>query len=132
MSWVFVTVPSRIPAMYSFSADSKNSTPRVARPMKMGSTPVAIGSSVPPCPMRFSWNTPRSFAATSWLVQPPGLSTIKIPFAISALPDNPALRQQRQNGMPRACDSTRNRRACRCRMPAAAQSLTKLGGVVVF
>ena len=55
---------------------------RVARPMKMGSTPVAMGSSVPPWPTRFSWKTPRSLAHTSMEVHPSGLSMIKIPLGI--------------------------------------------------
>lgn len=43
----------------------KNSTPRVARPTNTGSTPVAMGSSVPPWPMRRVPNTRRSRAVTS-------------------------------------------------------------------
>ena len=53
-SWVLVTSPSRSPAAYSLSPSVENSTARVARPTKTGSTPVAMGSRVPPWPMRFS------------------------------------------------------------------------------
>ena len=53
-SWVSVTCPSRRPATYSFCPFSANSTPRVACPTKTGSTPVAMGSRVPPWPTRFS------------------------------------------------------------------------------
>jgi len=80
ISWVSVATPRRRCATYSFSSASANSTALVARPANTAKTPVAMGSSVPECPTRFSWHTPLSFAATSWLVQSRGLSTINIPF----------------------------------------------------
>ena len=64
-----------------------NSTARVARPTKTGSTPVAMGSRVPPWPIRFSWNTPRSLAHTSWEVHSEGLSMMRTPSAMAHLPD---------------------------------------------
>lgn len=82
VSWVLVTTPSFNPAMYSFSDSDANSTARVARPTKTGSTPVAMGSSVPACPTRLSWRTPLILAHTSILVHSWGLSITMIPFAI--------------------------------------------------
>lgn len=67
--------------MYSFSPFSANSTARVACPTNTGSTPVAMGSRVPPWPTRFSFRMPRILAQTSMLVHPAGLSMITIPLA---------------------------------------------------
>ena len=103
VSWVLVTTPSRIPATYSFRLVSANSTARVACPTKTGSTPVAMGSKVPPCPTRFSRRMPRILAHTSMLVHPAGLLTIKIPSGIpvplfsAAKPSAAGLPRKRRN-----------------------------------
>ena len=54
--------------------------------MKTGSTPVAMGSSVPAWPTRFSWYMPRSLAHTSMEVHPAGLSMMRIPLGMGNLP----------------------------------------------
>ena len=82
VSWVLVVRPRRSPATYSFSPPSAKLTARVAWPTNTGSTPVAIGSRVPACPIFFVFKIPRSFAHTSIDVHPAGLSIITIPFAI--------------------------------------------------
>ncbi|MPM92763.1 hypothetical protein SDC9_139899 [bioreactor metagenome] len=85
-SCVSVTRPRRSPATYSFFPFSANSTARVACPTKTGSTPVAMGSSVPPWPTRFSFRMPRSLAHTSMLVHSMGLSMMMIPLGITRPP----------------------------------------------
>src|ERR1700694_1309619 len=55
---------------------------RVASSKQSTSTPVAIGSSVPACPMLFSLVPRRTFCTTSWLVMPDGLSTIRKPIKL--------------------------------------------------
>ena len=82
LSWVSVTTPSLSPATYSLRDSAANSTARVARPTKTGSTPVAMGSRVPAWPTRRSRRMPRTLATTSWEVQSWGLSMTIIPFAI--------------------------------------------------
>ncbi len=68
---------------YDLLPDNTNSESRVAPPMQIGSTPVAIGSNVPPCPIfsprRRSWNADLSLATTSEDVHPGGLSTLRNP-----------------------------------------------------
>ncbi len=59
------------------------STAFVASPIKTGNTPVAIGSSVPECPMRRVAHIPLNFATTSNDVKPSGLFIIKIPVIFS-------------------------------------------------
>ena len=46
-----------------FSDSEANSTARVARPTNTGSTPVAMGSSVPAWPTRLSWKMPSQLGA---------------------------------------------------------------------
>src|SRR5271166_2850055 len=50
------------------------------RPSTSGKTPVAIGSSVPKCPMDRSPTSRRILATTSWEVHPAGLSTTITPL----------------------------------------------------
>src|SRR5712691_8767395 len=52
---------------------------RVARPSSTGSTPSAIGSSVPAWPTRFWSASRRTLATTSCEVQPRGLLTFRMP-----------------------------------------------------
>ena len=85
-SWVSVTWPRRRPATYSLRLFSANSTARVACPTNTGRTPVAMGSRVPPWPTRFSWRMPRILAQTSMLVQPWGLSMMRIPLGTGRRP----------------------------------------------
>ena len=83
VSCVLVVQPRRRPATYSLSPDSAKDTARVACPTNTGSTPVAMGSSVPAWPTFFVFRMPRSLPHTSMLVQPAGLSMMMMPFAIS-------------------------------------------------
>src|SRR6266851_5166423 len=52
---------------------------RVARPSRTGRTPWANGSRVPAWPTRFCPARRRTFATTSWEVQPLGLLTFRMP-----------------------------------------------------
>lgn len=51
ISSVSVTVPSLKDAIYALSCDGSSSQKRVAPPSRTGRTPVAMGSSVPVCPV---------------------------------------------------------------------------------
>ena len=51
--------------------------------LKTGKTPVAMGSSVPVCPIFFMPRMPLSFAITSKEVKPASLLTISIPFILT-------------------------------------------------
>ena len=82
VSCVSVTRPSRSVATYSFSPLSAKETARVACPTNTGSTPVAMGSSVPAWPTFLVFRMPRSLAQTSMLVQSAGLSMMMIPLAM--------------------------------------------------
>src|SRR5258705_4345511 len=84
-SSVSVVTPNSIVASYSLSDAVRKRTRRVARPHASGSTPVASGSSVPVCPIRFSPSTRRATATTSWDVRLSGLSTTRTP-SISGQP----------------------------------------------
>src|SRR2546423_13985174 len=79
-SSVTVACPSRIVAAYPLSAPITYVSNRVARPTPSTSTPVAIGSSVPPCPTRRVFARRRIRATTSCEAIPVGLTT-----AISAV-----------------------------------------------
>src|SRR5450432_1948381 len=74
-SSVSVSAPQRIVASYSFGSPSTYGRTRVARPVSSTSSPVAKGSRVPACPMRFSPSARRATLTTSWEVMPAGLST---------------------------------------------------------
>src|SRR5260370_25654779 len=78
-SCVSVVWPKRTVASYSFSRSEMKLATLVASPMQMGSTPVAVGSSVPVWPARFDLNSPRTRRTTSKLVGPLGLSTTTTP-----------------------------------------------------
>src|SRR2546423_10669932 len=66
-------------ASYTLSPFPKNCARRVARPITSGSTPVAIGSSVPRCPTFLVCASRRMRLTTSWDVHPDGLSTTITP-----------------------------------------------------
>ena len=83
VSCVLVTQPKCSPATYSLSPVSAKDTARVACPTNTGSTPVAMGSSVPAWPTLRVFRTLRSLPHTSMDVQPAGLSIITMPFAMS-------------------------------------------------
>src|SRR6516225_9430287 len=86
-SAVLVAWPSRMVAWYSFSASARCPSSRVAFPTPTTSTPVAMGSSVPPWPTRRVPVSRRSRATTSCEVSPAGLSTMTSPSAaVIALP----------------------------------------------
>ncbi len=82
-SWVVVVNPSFRTTRYCFSASSRNSESRVAFPTQTGSTPVARGSSVPPCPTLVSFKSRRTLATTSCEVQSAGLLIFKNPSFMS-------------------------------------------------
>src|SRR5438105_8325632 len=85
-SWVSVTCPKRTVASYSFSPSAMNPATLVASPTQMGRTPVAVGSSVPVCPQRFTLNRPFTRRTTSNEVGPLGLFTTTTPeLAASAI-----------------------------------------------
>ena len=77
---VSVAKPKRISPVYDFSACPKNCASRVYLPNRSGSTPVAIGSRVPRCPIERSPVARRTIATTSCDVMPAGLSSIRRPF----------------------------------------------------
>ena len=79
-SSVEVRAPNEMSATYPLRSSVRRPKSFVASPIPTTSTPLALGSSVPACPTRFSPNTRRTRETTSWLVKPSGLST-----AISAL-----------------------------------------------
>src|SRR5690349_18417831 len=64
---------------------------RVARLTPMISTPVAIGSRVPPCPTRRVRASLLIRATTSWEVIPAGLSTTISPSTFTTPPNQTAL-----------------------------------------
>src|SRR5512140_3039905 len=66
-------------ARYSFSPDSRYCAIRVALPTHSARTPVASGSSVPVCPILFSFSIHRAFCTTSWDVIPDGLLILTTP-----------------------------------------------------
>src|SRR5476651_2271855 len=71
--------PKRTVAAYSFSPSETKVATLVASPMQMGSTPVAVGSSVPVWPQRLVLKRPFTRRTTSKLVGPEGLSTTTTP-----------------------------------------------------
>src|SRR5438105_6302401 len=79
-SWVSVTCPKRTVASYSFSPSAMNPATLVASPTQMGRTPVAVGSSVPVCPTRFTLKSPFTRRTTSNEVGPLGLFTTTTPL----------------------------------------------------
>src|SRR3954469_3520290 len=84
-SCVSVTWPKRTTASYSFSPSLTKLAILVASPMQMGSTPVAVGSSVPVCPQRRVLKSPFTRRTTSKLVGPLGLSTTTTPETSRAI-----------------------------------------------
>src|SRR2546426_6409835 len=78
-SCVSVVTPKRTTASYSFSPSLTKLAIFVASPMQIGSTPVAVGSSVPVCPQRLALKRPFTRRTTSKLVGPLGLSTTTTP-----------------------------------------------------
>src|SRR5690349_3470831 len=79
-SCVSVTCPKRTVASYSFSPSAMNPATFVASPTQMGSTPVAVGSSVPVWPTRFALKSPFTRRTTSNEVGPLGLFTTTTPL----------------------------------------------------
>src|ERR1700722_8337182 len=78
-SWELVVLPSSTVPSYSLSRPMRYWEIRVALPTRMTRSPVAIGSRVPACPMRFIRRIPRSRATTSCEVWAGGLSTRRTP-----------------------------------------------------
>ncbi len=78
-SCVSVVTPRRTVATYSLSRSTRYGVSLVASPIRMGSTPVAAGSSVPPCPMRGARSTRRRWATTWNEVTPGPFSTGRMP-----------------------------------------------------
>src|SRR5207237_8043185 len=85
LSWVSVVTPKRTTASYSFSPSLTKLAIFVASPMQIGSTPVAVGSSVPVCPQRLALKRPFTRRTTSKLVGPLGLSTTTTPESSCAI-----------------------------------------------
>src|SRR5712671_2997937 len=79
-SCVSVTCPKRTVASYSFSPSAMKPATLVASPTQMGRTPVAVGSSVPVCPTRFTLKRPFTRRTTSKEVGPLGLFTTTTPL----------------------------------------------------
>ena len=77
--------PRRKTAWYSLSHSNRYSAMRVPRPTRIGSTPVAAGSSVPAWPTFGPLKSPRTLATISWEVQPAGLWMLRIPSPTSML-----------------------------------------------
>src|SRR2546429_8818061 len=84
-SCVSVVTPKRTTASYSFSPSLTKLAIFVASPMQIGSTPVAVGSSVPVCPQRLALKRPFTRRTTSKLVGPLGLSTTTTPESSCAI-----------------------------------------------
>src|SRR3954462_12228661 len=78
-SAVSVANPKRTVASYDLALPLRNCASRVALPRTSSRTPVAIGSSVPVWPIRFSRRARRIRATTSCDVGPAGLSTTSRP-----------------------------------------------------
>src|SRR5438105_11288590 len=78
-SCVSVVTPKRTTASYSFSPSLTKLAIFVASPMQIGSTPVAVGSSVPVCPQRLTLKRPFTLRTTSKEVGPLGLLTTTTP-----------------------------------------------------
>src|SRR6185437_10243619 len=78
-SSVSVSAPSATVASYTLGSPSRYGRSRVARPTRSTRSPVANGSSVPPCPTRLTPSARRAIATTSWDVTPAGLSTSSRP-----------------------------------------------------
>src|SRR2546425_1744787 len=79
LSCVSVVTPKRTTASYSLSPSLTKLAILVASPMQIGSTPVAVGSSVPVWPQRLALKRPFTRRTTSKLVGPLGLSTTTTP-----------------------------------------------------
>src|SRR5690606_22902800 len=116
-------------ARYTFRDAMTYSLSRVAAPTHKISTPVAIGSSVPACPI-FLIPVPRRTRATmSWLVGPAGLLTFSSPKAVerSAMlnphrrPGAHRLFQQRDHARHQRLDRLVDRRAGRQPVTAATE-----------
>src|ERR1700687_1827056 len=78
-SSVAVVKPKRMSATWVLGSFSANSASRVADSKRIGSTPVASGSSVPACPTRWAPVSRRSRLTTVNEVSPAALSTLRIP-----------------------------------------------------
>src|SRR5499427_6967756 len=81
-SSVAVLKPRWTSASYVFGRRRANSASRVADSNRMGSTPVASGSSVPAWPTRLARVAVRSWETTENEVAPAGLSTFRTPARI--------------------------------------------------
>src|SRR5699024_16753 len=68
---------------YSLSISLKYSETLVAFPIHIGSTPVALGSRVPECPIFFIPNNFLKKLTASWEVIPLGLKKLIIPFILN-------------------------------------------------
>jgi len=79
-SSVSVSTPSLSVARYLLIPFMRRGTSFVARLRKRGNTPVARGSSVPPCPTFFTFKIFCTLLTTWYEVHPLGLSTMSIPF----------------------------------------------------
>src|SRR4051812_3713294 len=121
LSCVSVLCPKRTTPSYSFSPSLMKLAMRVASPMQMGSTPVAMGSRVPVCPQRFALNRPFTRRTTSKLVGPDGLSTTTTPEGSCAILQGflDLLRDPRPHGRLVSLDAA----ARRVVVPAAAELL---------
>src|SRR5256712_9559721 len=84
-SCVAVVTPKRTTASYSFSPSLTKLAIFVASPMQIGSTPVAVGSSVPVCPQRLALKRPFTRRTTSKLAGPLGLLTTTTPESSCAI-----------------------------------------------
>ena len=84
-SSVSVVRPSRSVAIYRFSPAITYSDAFTARPIRIGSTPVASGSSVPVCPTCVVWYSRRQIEMIRCDVTPACLFTMRIPDTAEGL-----------------------------------------------
>src|SRR4051794_40671195 len=126
--------PKQTVARYRFRSPRWYSTRRGALPRKTGSTPLANGSSVPPCPTRFVAVSRRTRPTTSWDVGPIGFAMTRTPSRLIGRPCSADDRRNealglREDGCTGRLDRQGHRRAGGACMAAAAEGAGEHGRV---